>query len=124
MAYCFAEIKGYSKFGSFHGNGSTDGTFVYTGFRPAYLLYKRSDSSGNWLIDDNVTQSFNPDSNYLVADTADLEGDTTTNTAGHVFDMLSNGFKMRNTNSARNASGGLYVYMAFADIPFKFANAR
>ena len=124
VAYCFAEIKGYSKFGSFHGNGSTDGTFVYTGFRPAYLLYKRSDSSGNWLIDDNVTQSFNPDSNYLVADTADLEGDTTTNTAGHVFDMLSNGFKMRNTNSARNASGGLYVYMAFADIPFKFANAR
>jgi hypothetical protein len=124
VAYCFAEVEGYSKFGSYVGNGDPDGTFVYLGFRPAFLIYKRYDSSGNWLIDDNVTQSFNPDSNYLVADTADQEGDTTTNTAGHVFDMLSNGFKMRNTNSARNASGGLFVYMAFADIPFKFANAR
>ena len=124
VAYCFAEVDGYSKFGSYHGNGGTDGTFVYTGFRPAWLMYKRSDTTGNWLIDDNVTQAFNPDSNYWVAETADLQGDTTTNTAGHVFDMYSNGFKMRNTNSARNASGGLYVYMAFADIPFKFANAR
>ena len=124
VSYCFAEIEGYSKFGSYIGNGATDGTFVYLGFRPAFLIYKRTDSTGNWLIDDNVTQSFNPDSNYLVADTADLEGDTTTNTAGHVFDMLSNGFKMRNTNSARNAGGGTFIYMAFADIHFKFANAR
>ena len=124
VAYAFHSVEGFSKFGSYIGNGSTDGTFVYTGFRPAFLMYKRTDSTGNWLIDDNKTQTFNPDSNYLLADTSDAEGDTTTNTAGHVFDMLSNGFKMRNTNSARNASGGTFIYMAFAEAPFKYANAR
>ena len=124
ICYAWHEVEGFSKFGKYTGNGSTDGTFIYLGFRPAFIIYKRTDSTGNWLIDDDVTQTFNPDSNYLVADTADLEGDTTTNTAGHVFDMLSNGFKMINTNSARNASGGTFIYMAFADIPFKFANAR
>ncbi len=124
VAYVFAEVEGYSKFGSYIGNGSTDGTFVHLGFRPAFLMYKRTDSTGNWLIDDNKTQTFNPDSNYLLADSSDAEGDTTTNTAGHVFDMLSNGFKMRNTNSARNASGGTFIYMAFAEAPFKYANAR
>jgi hypothetical protein len=121
--YVFREVEGYSKVGSYTGNGIVDGTFVYTGFRPTFLLYK-STGSGNWLIDDDVTQTFNPDSNYLVADTADLEGDTTTNTAGHVFDMLSNGFKMRNTNSARNANGTTFIYLAFARAPFKYANAR
>jgi len=124
VSYVFSEVEGYSKFGSYTGNGSTDGPFVYLGFRPAFLMYKRTDSTGNWLIDDNKTQTFNPDSNYLVADSSDAEGDTTTNTAGHVFDMLSNGFKMRNTNSARNASGGTFIYMAFAEAPFKYANAR
>ena len=124
LAYCFAEIEGYSKFGSYVGNGSTNGTFVFTGFRPAFLLYKISSATGNWIMDDNKTQTFNPDSNYLVANSADAEGDTTTNTAGHVFDMLANGFKMRNTNSDRNANGANYIYMAFAEVPFKFANAR
>ena len=124
IMYCFHSVEGYSRFGSYTGNGSTDGTFVYLGFRPAFLLYKRTDSTGNWLIDDNKTQTFNPDSNYLLADSSDAEGDTTTNTAGHVFDMLSNGFKMRNTNSARNASGANYIYIAFASAPFKYANAR
>ena len=124
IAYCFAEIEGYSKFGSYTGNGSTDGTFVFTGFRPAFLLYKKSSATGNWIMDDNKTQTFNHDSNYLVANSADAEGDTTTNTAGHRFDMLSNGFKMRNTNSDRNANGANYIYMAFASAPFKFANAR
>ena len=121
--YVFRDIEGFSKIGTYTGNGDVNGAFVYTGFRPAFLLYK-STGSGNWLIDDDVTQTFNPDSNYLVADTADLEGDTTTNTAGHVFDILSNGFKMRNTNSARNADGSTYIYLAFARAPFKFANAR
>ena len=125
LSYCFTDVEGYSKFGTYTGNGDTSGkgTFVYLGFRPSFILYK-STGSGNWLIDDDVTQAFNPDSNYLVADTSDLEGDTTTNTAGHVFDMLSNGFKMRNYNSARNADGQEYVYLAFARTPFKYANAR
>ena len=124
IAYCFAEIEGYSKFGSYTGNGSTDGAFIYTGFRPAFLLYKKSSATGNWIMDDNKTQTFNHDSNYLVANSADAEGDTTTNTAGHRFDIFSNGFKMKNTNSDRNASGANYIYMAFAESPFKFANAR
>ena len=124
IAYCFVGVEGFSKFGKYTGNGSTDGTFIYLGFRPAWLMYKRIDSTGNWLIDDNKTQTFNPDSNYLIADGTDQEGDTTTNTAGHVFDMYSNGFKMRNTNTGRNADGGTYIYMAFAHMPFKYANAR
>ena len=124
VAYCFVGVEGYSKFGKYTGNGSTDGTFIYLGFRPALIIYKRIGASGNWLMDDNKTQTFNPDSNYLIADGTDQEGDTTSISSGHVFDMYSNGFKMRNTNSARNADGVTYIYMAFAHMPFKYANAR
>jgi len=124
VAYCFHSVEGYSKFGIYTGNGNADGTFVYTGFRPAFIMYKRTDTTGNWLMDDNKTSTYNYDSNYLLANSADVEGDTTTNAAGHMFDHLSNGFKMRNTNADRNASGGTYIYMAFAEAPFKYANAR
>ena len=124
LAYCFADVESYSKFGVYTGNGNADGTFVYTGFRPAFIMYKRTNTTGSWLIDDNKTSTFNYDSNYLLANSADAEGDTTTNAAGHMFDHLSNGFKMRNTNADRNASGGTYIYMAFAEAPFKYANAR
>jgi len=129
VAYAFHSVQGFSKFGSYVGNGHsssnpTDGTFVYLGFRPAFLIYKRYDDSGNWLMDDNKTQTFNPDSNYLIADGTDAEGDTGTNTAGHVFDMLSNGFKFKNYNSARNGDGNTYIYMAWAETPFKYALAR
>jgi hypothetical protein len=124
VMYCFAEIEGYSKFGSYTGNGDPDGTFVYTGFRPAFILYKKSSSTGNWIMDDNKTSTYNYDSNYLVANSPDPEGDTTTNTAGHMFDHLSNGFKMRNTNSDRNQSGATYIYMAFAMTPFKYSLGR
>jgi len=124
VAYCFAEVEGYSKFGSYTGNGNVDGTFIYLGFRPAFIMYKRTNTTGNWLIDDNKTSTFNYDSNYLLANSADAEGDTTTNTAGHMFDHLSNGFKMRNTNAERNGNGDTIIYMAFAETPFKYANAR
>ena len=124
VAYCFAEVEGYSKFGSYTGNGNVDGTFIYLGFRPAFIMYKRTNTTGNWLIDDNKTSTFNYDSNYLLANSADAEGDTTTNTAGHMFDHLSNGFKMRNTNAERNGNGDTIIYMAFAEAPFKYANAR
>ena len=124
VAYCFHSVEGYSKFGSFTGNGNVDGTFVYLGFRPAFIMYKRTDTTGNWLMDDNKTSTFNYDSNYLLANSSDVEGDTTTNTAGHMFDHLSNGFKMRNTNADRNASGGTYIYMAFAESSMKYSNGR
>ncbi len=124
VAYCFAQIAGYSAFGSYTGNGSTDGPFVYTGFRPKYWLIKRTDSSDFWVTDNSVTSPYNLTSKYLLPNTADAEGDTGSNPAGQAMDVLSNGFKLRNTNSGRNASGGTYIYMAFAESPFRYANAR
>jgi hypothetical protein len=121
VAYCFAQIAGYSAFGSYTGNGSTDGTFVYTGFRPAFVLTKRTDSSGNWYLWDNKRIiSANGDAGLLYPDSSLAESDY--NAAG--IDLLSNGFKLRNTDSSENASGGTYIYMAFAENPFKYANAR
>ena len=124
VAYCFAPIAGYSAFGSYTGNGSTDGPFVYTGFRPKYWLIKRTDSSDFWVTDNSVTSPYNLTSKYLLPNTADAEGDTGSNPAGQAMDVLSNGFKLRNTNSGRNASGGTYIYMAFAENPFKYSLAR
>ena len=124
VAYCFAEVAGYSKAFRYTGNGSTDGTFVYLGFRPKYWLIKRVDSTGNWITDNSVTSPYNYASKYLLPNTSDAEGDTTSNSAGQMMDILSNGFKLRNTNAERNASGGTYVGIAFAENPFKYANAR
>jgi len=124
VSYVFAQIAGYSAFGSYTGNGSTDGPFVYTGFRPKYWLIKRTDSSDSWVTDNSVTSPYNLTSKYLLPNTADAEGDTGSNPAGQAMDVLSNGFKLRNTNSGRNASGGTYIYMAFAEFPFKFSLAR
>jgi hypothetical protein len=124
VAYCFAPVAGYSAMGSYTGNGSTDGPFVYTGFRPKYWLIKRTDSADYWVTDNSVTSPYNPATKYLLPSTSDAEGDTGSNTAGQLMDVLSNGFKLRNTNSGRNASGGTYIYMAFAENPFKYANAR
>jgi hypothetical protein len=121
VAYCFAPIAGYSAMGSYTGNGSTDGTFVYTGFRPAFVLTKRTDSSGNWYLWDNKRIiSANGDAGLLYPDSSIAESDY--NASG--IDLLSNGFKLRNTDSSENASGGTYIYMAFAENPFKIANAR
>ena len=116
VAYCFAEIKGYSKLGSYTGNGSTDGTFVYTGFRPAWLIIKRTDSTGNWFMFDNKREGYNPDNDRLIADDSLTEADPGES------DLLSNGFKMRFTSGNVNASGGTYIYMAFAEHPFVSSN--
>jgi len=115
IAYCFAEKKGFSKFGSYTGNGSTDGTFVYTGFKPAWLMVKRTDSTNNWLMYDNKRSAFNVTDDYLLADASDAE---VTNNSGQALDLLSNGFKIKNSNLASNASGGTYIYMCFAESPF------
>ena len=118
IAYCFAEKKGFSKFGSYTGNGSTDGTFVYTGFKPAFVVLKRSDSSPfDWFMHDNKRNGFNPDNDYLQANTSSSE----TNFDG-LIDFTSNGFKIRTTSTAYNASGGTYIYMCFAENPLVGTN--
>ena len=110
IAYCFAEKKGYSKFGSYTGNGSTDGTFVYTGFKPAWLMVKRTTVTGeNWYIYDNTRPTFfNPNKSILIANQNLAEY----NNFGDI-DFLSNGFKIRTTNNSANDSGETYVYIAF-----------
>lgn len=118
--YAFKGIEGYSKFDSYIGNGSADGAFVYTGFRPAWLMVKRSSNSGGWHMFDNKRSTFNEIDVRLEADNTDAE-----NTSGPPhMDFLSNGFKMRTTFDNMNASGSTYIYLAFAEDPFKFANAR
>ena len=117
VAYCFAAVSGYSAFGSYTGNGSTDGTFVYTGFRPRYVLVKRTDSTSDWYIWDTSRDTYNVIANTLLADTSGAETSATS------IDGLSNGFKCRSATVV-NASGGTYVYAAFAENPFNYSRAR
>ena len=120
MFYAFKGIEGFSKVGSYTGNGSADGTFVYTGFRPAWVIYKRVDSADTqgWIITDNKRNTFNVVNQYVSAANSNAEGSTP------IADFLSNGFKMRIAGADGNVSGGTYVYLAFAENPFKYANAR
>jgi len=114
IAYCFADVTGYSKFGSYTGNGNADGTFVYTGFKPAFYIIKRTDTTGAWIIKDNKRPGYNVNGSYLVANDSVAESTGSGNVAS---DELSNGFKIRGTSTALNASGGTYIYMAFAAEP-------
>jgi hypothetical protein len=113
IAYCFAEKQGYSKFGSYTGNGNADGTFVYTGFKPAFVIMKRTDTTENWLIKDSVRDSFNVADKRLFANLSQAEGTS----ANGSIDILSNGFKQRGSDIITNASGGTFIYMAFAEQP-------
>jgi hypothetical protein len=116
ISYCFADVKGFSKFGSYTGNGSTDGTFVYTGFKPAYVMVKASSTTGQWAICDNKRGAANILGNngeFLFAENSDA-----TNSAPANWDFLSNGFKARANYAAHNTSGVTYIYMAFAENPF------
>ena len=112
IAYCFRSIQGYSKCGSYIGNGNADGTFVYTGFRPAWVMHKRIDSTGNWFIFDNKRLGYNSENHRLLADTYGTEADPSD------YDLLSNGFKIGFTSGNVNADTGIYVYIAFAESPF------
>ena len=118
VAYSFAEVEGYSKFGSYTGNGSADGPFTYTGFSPSWIMMKDTDT-GDWLIYDTSRNLYNLSGSYLQPNNADAEG-----TESNGIDILSNGFKQRNTFSNLNASGNTYIYMAFAENPFKNSIAR
>jgi hypothetical protein len=122
VAYCFAPVAGYSAFGSYTGNGSADGPFVYTGFKPAFILYKRTSSAGNsWRITDSTRSTYNlDDTAFLYPDSTQTEN----NNANDGLDILSNGFKMRTSNDPSNNSGSTYIYMAFASSPFKYSLAR
>ena len=113
IAYCFSEVKGFSKFGSYTGNGSTDGTFIYTGFKPAWVLWKRTDSAINapWVLMDNKRSVDNPVDKYSFPSQSDSEG------TANVKDFLSNGFKFRIVDNTSNVSGASYIYMAFAESP-------
>jgi hypothetical protein len=121
IAYCFSEVAGYSKFGKHTGNGNSDGTFVFTGFRPAWVMIKRTDSSDHWNISDAKRDDFNEIDEALYANLSNAEG---YNTVFDKIDYLSNGFKIRANNSQTNASGGTYIYLAFSESPFKNARAR
>ena len=115
IAYCFADVKGYSKFGEyFGGNANANGPFVYLGFKPAFVLVRDSDNAENWLMYDNERPGRNLNNNHLFANTNDQETASTANT----MDLLSNGFKIRSTNNGLNRSGGSFLYMAFAKHPF------
>ena len=114
IAYCFSEKKGYSKFSSFVGNGNADGTFIYTGFKPAWVMWKRTDATNDWYIYDNKRNSFNTMGRRLEANQSDAE----VNSGSAIVDFLSNGYKFRGTDPSWNVSGGNFIYMAFAESPF------
>ncbi len=109
--YAFADVQGYSKFGSYIGNSSTDGTFVYTGFKPAFVILKRTDGDDSWVMLDNKRNEYNPEDKQLLADTSGAE---TTQTQ---CDFLSNGFKLRIAGGLANGNGNNHIYMAFAEQP-------
>ena len=117
VAYLWSEVAGFSKFGSYTGNGSTDGPFVFTNFQPRWVMVKRTDSTSDWYIWDTSRDTYNVESATLLADTSGAETSATS------IDGLSNGFKCRSATVV-NASGGTYIYAAFASSPFKLSLAR
>jgi hypothetical protein len=120
IAYCFHSVDGYSKVGSYEGNDSTDGTFVYTGFRPAFIMFKSVDTGDSWVITDTDRDTSNDGVTQKLYPNGSFEEQTASN---FIVDHLSNGFKLRQTsNQINNAS--TYIYLAFAETPFKYSNAR
>jgi hypothetical protein len=120
VAYCFAEVAGYSKFTSWTGNGSADGPFIFTGFRPAYVLVKQATGGGEgWWVFDNKRNAYNVTNSILSPNSsgAEITGD-------YGIDMVSNGFKIRNSQGFINSSGVTYICAAFAESPFKYSLAR
>jgi hypothetical protein len=118
VAYCWSEIEGFSKFASYTGNGNANGPFVYTGFRPKFWMVKRTDATSDWFMLDSSRNTYNVSDLPLIPNASSAEFTYIT------VDFLSNGFKVRNTGADINASGGTYVYMAFAENPLKNSLAR
>ena len=124
VAYCFAQVAGYSAFGSYTGNGSTDGPFIYCGFRPRWIMVKcySGYTDAGWVIKDSARETYNGGYNLLFAESTAVE--LTSAGTPLVVDILSNGFKIKSNNSNYNGSLGSYIYAAFAETPFKYARAR
>ena len=119
IAYCWHSVEGYSKIGAYTGNGDADGVFVYTGFRPAFLMQKRINASGQmWMMTDSVRDPYNAVDDYLQVNSTNAEADY------DFFDFTATGFKHRHTSVHANGSGDTYIYMAFAETPAKYANAK
>jgi hypothetical protein len=118
VAYCFAEIAGYSAFGSYTGNGSANGPFVYLGFRPRFVMIKRTDNTGFWTMLDSSRLGYNVTDKPLYANVSNAEA------TAQGTDFIASGFKVRATDNDVNTSSGTYIYVAFAENPFKFSNAR
>ena len=112
LAYCWHSVDGFSKFGKYTGTGNADGPFIYTGFKPAFIMVKQTNSTGGWIITDTKRSPFNPVDKLLSANLSNAESTFTS------LDILSNGFKQRNTDTGYNGSGSTYIYMAFAEHPF------
>jgi hypothetical protein len=121
VAYCFAPVAGYSSFGSYTGNGSADGPFVYTGFRPRWIMVKSTSTTG-WAILDSARDSFNLSKKQLFPHASAAELDSSPDFFN--VDILSNGFKLRTSSSPSNTNGQTYIYAAFAESPFNYARAR
>jgi hypothetical protein len=119
LAYCFHSVEGFSKFGSYVGNGSTDGPFIYTGFKPKWFLWKRVDGSSGWSVYDAERDPYNYRYKILYPDGADAEGTP----SAYYIDFVSNGIKIRGNGTAYNTSGSSVIYMAFAENPFKYSTA-
>ena len=120
IAYCFHSVEGFSKFGSYVANGSADGTFIYTGFSPAFLMVKRADNAGApWSIIDNTRNTYNKVNLELDANTSVAEF-----SINNGADFVSNGVKLRDSAYLNSSSGNTFIYMAFAENPFKYSNAR
>jgi hypothetical protein len=119
LAYCFAAVPGYSAFGSYTGNGSADGPFVFTNFQPKFVIIKRSSAANSWVIFDAARNTYNVTDKTLYPDASAAE-----ETGVMSIDFLSNGFKLRSTPTEINGSGSTYIYACFASNPFKNANAR
>lgn len=119
IAYVFTEVVGFSRFGTYTGDGTSNGPFVYCGFRPRFILIKAASATGEWKIHDTVRDGSNPSGNDLIAETNAAEA-----VGSNILDITSNGFKLRGTSSNYNSSGVAYIFAAFAEAPLKFARAR
>lgn len=118
MAWFFAQIHGFSRFGWYTGNGNANGPFVYCGFRPAFVLIKRTSAAGNWVLINDAPEPLNPSTLFLVPNLTNAEANTAS------IDLVANGFKIRDTDATRNVNGSSYIYCAFARHPFMNGLAR
>jgi len=120
IAYCFAPVEGYSKFGSYTGNGSADGPFVYTGFKTRWVMMKASSHAGSWVMYDTTRDTASSGEGWLYANSTSSEQAAAT----YAVHTTSNGFRMAGTSNENNGSGRTYIYAAFAENPFKTSRAR